>query len=423
MLPSPPTQAAVPSAFPTRSNHRRAVVHAAMLVIHRYVGLTIATFLLVAGLTGSVLAFYHELDGLANPWHHVEPPSPGSRPLDPFVLRERIADRFPQAGNAVFFKAEAGQALSVWAEVSPGAWREVFVDPYTGAVIGQRTWGDLGEGMVNLFPFIYRLHYQLALGTVGTVLFGIVALLWTLDCFVGLYLTFPPRRTRGTGDGRSWLARWKPSWLMKGGSLFGGIFTFHRASGLWIWPLLFVFAWSGVGFNLGAVFQPVMKIFGTHDLHDALPQLAEPRATPAIAWREAHVRAKAAMAVLAEERGFTIHGEDSLWYEPGHGTYAYRVHSSLDLAERWGGTSVHLDGDTGAVIAFDAPTGQALGSTLSSWFFALHMGTVGGLPYRILVSICGLIVAILSITGTWIWWHRRKLRVRAKSSRRLPAGG
>lgn len=30
--------------------------------VHRYVGLVMALFLLIAGATGAVLAFYHELD-------------------------------------------------------------------------------------------------------------------------------------------------------------------------------------------------------------------------------------------------------------------------------------------------------------------------------------------------------------------------
>lgn len=43
-------------------------------------------------------------------------------------------------------------------------------------------------------PFVYRLHYSLALDTIGTYAFGIIALLWTLDCFIGAYLTLPRGR-------------------------------------------------------------------------------------------------------------------------------------------------------------------------------------------------------------------------------------
>ena len=56
----------------------------------------------------------------------------------------------------------------------------------------------------NLMPFLYRIHRQLALpGKLGTWILGTVALVWTLDCFVGFFLTLPVgsrhRSMLGTG--------------------------------------------------------------------------------------------------------------------------------------------------------------------------------------------------------------------------------
>ena len=50
------------------------------------------------------------------------------------------------------------------------------------------------------------------------------------------------------------------------------------------------------------------------------------------------------------------------------------------------------------------------GNTITNWLFALHMGTVFGLPYRILACALGLVVAMLSGTGVYIWWKERKSR-------------
>ena len=38
-----------------------------LLYLHRYLGLAMALFLALAGLTGSILAFHHELDEWLNP--------------------------------------------------------------------------------------------------------------------------------------------------------------------------------------------------------------------------------------------------------------------------------------------------------------------------------------------------------------------
>lgn len=399
----------------TRSARGSGSFYAAMVVIHRYVGLGIATFVFVAALTGSVLVFFHELDAWVNPWSQVTPPTPDTPLMEPFALRDHIAAALPGAHAEVHFNPKPGESLEVWQKIGEDDWRQTFVDPYTGTVLGSREWGAISEGTINLFTFIYCLHYQLALGTVGTWLFGIAALLWTLDCFVGMYLTFPARlrSASSAADVRSWLARWKPSWLVKGGSLFGTVFTFHRASGLWVWPLLFVFAWSAVGFNLQPVFSPVMSLFGTTDVHGSLPHLDPPRDKPAIGWKEAHTKARTLMAQEAEQRGFTIHAEDHMGYDAEHGAYHYSVRSSLDLTDRRAGTAVYLDGDSGAPLGFDAPTGVVAGDTMANWLFALHMGTVGGLTYRIVVCIMGIVISVLCVTGVWIWWSKRALRVKA----------
>ncbi|MBN8525155.1 MAG: PepSY domain-containing protein [Planctomycetes bacterium] len=379
-----------------------ARLRACALLVHRWVGLAIAVFLVVAGLSGSVLVFYHELDSALNPQLHR---ITASAPLDPLLLRLRVSEQLGDEVRQVDLGGGDGGPRVFWHAASA---REVFVDPGSGTVLGSRHWGDLSEGTVNLMPFIYRLHYQLALGETGTLLFGIVALLWTIDCFVGLYLTLPPGRS-ASPDGRGWLSRWKPAWLMRAASLFGAVFTFHRAAGLWLWALLLVFAWSAVAFNLRPVYVAVTgAVLPMTDVWATLPGLDSPRATPRLDWPEALAAARAGMAGEAGRRGFRTIAEGGLSYEPAQGLYRYDVHSSLDLQRRWPGTRLWFDGDSGATVAFDAPTGVDGGGTLTSWLLALHMAAVGGLPYRLLVIALGLAVAALSVTGVAIWWRKRR---------------
>ncbi|MGQ0591992.1 MAG: PepSY domain-containing protein, partial [Gammaproteobacteria bacterium] len=72
------------------------------------------------------------------------------------------------------------------------------MDPYTGEKLGARKWGEVSLAKEHFLPFLYRLHYSLALpettGNLGGYILGITALLWSLDCFVGFYLTLPVRR-------------------------------------------------------------------------------------------------------------------------------------------------------------------------------------------------------------------------------------
>ncbi|HWT51888.1 MAG TPA: PepSY-associated TM helix domain-containing protein, partial [Caulobacter sp.] len=47
--------------------------------------------------------------------------------------------------------------------------------------------------------------------------------------------------------------------------------------------------------------------------------------------------------------------------------------------------------------------------------FPLHSGRILGLPGRILISLTGLVVAALSVTGVVIWWRKRKARAGRKA--------
>lgn len=386
-----------------------------------------AGFLLLAGLTGSLLAWYDELEAAISPQlFRVSPPDLEAPMLDPMVLRERFLVQHP--GFAMPYlplHAKPGRALQFFVELetSPGAAAvdlpddQFFIDPYTGHILGTRKWGDISQGLKNLMPFVYRLHYQLALGVVGTYAFGVIALLWTLDCFVGAYLTFPARARKSNPRkitvARPWLARWWPAWKVRwAGGSYKLNFDLHRASGLWMWAMLFVLAWSSVAFNLSEVYNPVMRAMLAHQPDEAsIPKLPSPQPTPQLAWQQARERGRALMAEQAERLGFTVNREDSLAYTATHRLYRYDVHSSLDLRERGGSTQVYFDGNTGALRAVWLPTGGAAGDTVRTWLTSLHMAALWGMPMKLFVCAMGFVVAMLSVTGVIIW--ARKLRSRA----------
>lgn len=96
------------------------------------------------------------------------------------------------------------------------AYNIVVLDPASGAVLDRVQFGAISQGWQNLMGFIYELHWTLALGSFGMWTLGICALAWTIDNFVGFYLTLPSRRrTRpdtGSSPARTWWQRWKPAW-------------------------------------------------------------------------------------------------------------------------------------------------------------------------------------------------------------------
>ncbi|KCV31893.1 PepSY domain protein [Bordetella bronchiseptica SBL-F6116] len=393
--------------------------------LHRWAGLLTAAFLCVAGLTGAILAFEPELDAWLNPaLLRVQAPTEGAAYLDPFTLRERVQAQLDGVRvDHVPLRRESGHAVALRLNPDPTGptVTHAYADPYTGRVLGTRNEGEISLARPALLPLIYRIHCELALpGIWGRLLFGLIALVWTLDCLVGLYLTLP---TRGAARAGFWQG-WRPAWLIKRGASAPRLtLDIHRAFALWLWLPLLVYAWSSVMFNLrDQVYHPVMSQFLPFDTSwRTAPPLERPLQHPALDWRQAHAAARAAMAQLAREHGLAIDGEESLALDRRRGLYAYMVHSNADLRSQVGNTAILIDATHGQRRGSYLPTRGAAGNTFSNWLGALHMAHVFGLPYRIFASLLGLVVVALSVTGVMIWLNKRKGRRHARVRVRGPA--
>jgi uncharacterized iron-regulated membrane protein len=402
------------------------------VLVHRYAGLFMAFFLIIIGLTGSIIVFNPELFNWFNPPPVVVPQS--TPMLDGFTLRERAEALVPQArvnNVSLHLKPDEPYTAAFEPRIDPATSKPyeldlsvLMLDPYTGAELKREKYSDdiFPITQKNIMQLINRLHYQMALpGSVGSYLFGIVALVWTIDCFVSAYLTFPMsvrrrevnKSTSTQAPRKSWWSRWKPAWLVKwGGSAYRINFDLHRAGGLWVWIMLLALAWSSVGFNLGEqIYQPVMKAaFNMPDPFEKLPVLKEPQPKPVLGWSEAYSIAQRLMGEQAKIYDFHVQYEDSFSYMADRGAYYYAVRSDHDLMDIGASTFLLFDGNTGKFAELSLPTGQNAGSTINSWIFALHMAMIWGLPFKIFVTVVGMLIAMLSITGVYIWLKKRNAR-------------
>ncbi len=403
--------------------------------LHRWVGLVTAGFLLIAGLSGALLAWYEELDAWLDPaLLTVPPPSGGQAALDPPSLQARVQAAYPGHWvNHVPLSQPHGRAAVFYAVPRPERLKgtapavvQVHVNPFSGEVLGDRVTGELRWGARHLMPFVYRLHHSLALGLFGTVALGAVSVLWTLDCFFGFWLSLPARAREARAPAgavaprASWLRRWAPAWRVRWRA--GGhkrTHDLHRAGGLWLWAMLFVFAWSSVAFNLTPAYDTVMRPWlSFQSTVKALPVQDTPQWEAGMDWARALATGRALMQAQAREHGFRVEREDLLFHDPWRGVFSYYVRSSLDVRERVGRTLVAFDANTGALRTVWLPTGAASGDTITSWIGGLHMAALWGWPFQAFVSLAGLGVGLLSLTGVLIWKKKADARRAAGRLRR-----
>lgn len=393
--------------------------------MHRWVGLLMAAFLIVVGATGSLLAFFPELNHWLAP--DIHPGLPAVMKLDAAALAHRAEAIVPQArATAVYYAFMDTVMISMEAQPNapPLDFDELYLDPVSGEELGRLTWGAFPKSPKEIMPFIYSLHYSLALGNVGMWVLGILAIAWTIDCFVGFYLTLPlPARS----NGRSFFARWKPAWQVKLGSSVHRInFDLHRAGGLWLWVMLLIVAWSSVYMNMEGFYARAMRLFFDYNSNLYFQTMEDVRREDRapMSWREAQATALRLMDEQAHANGFAVLRPMELSIDRASGLYRYRVRSSRDIGDKYGQTTIWFDAYSGALRKLGLPTGQRAANTVTTWIFELHKANVFGLPYKIFVSAFGLVVVMLSITGVYIWWRKRQARVfhvRREDMREAPA--
>ncbi|MDV2985109.1 UNVERIFIED_CONTAM: PepSY-associated TM helix domain-containing protein [Methylobacteriaceae bacterium AG10] len=419
------------------------------VLLHRWVGLVIAAFLFVAGLTGAVISWDHELDNWLNPdLHTVISTSPAKAALELAALVE-IRDPRVQVVR-VPIAPEPGEALDIVVQprVDPATGRlfepgynQVFLDPATGDELGRREWGQAWPiTRRTVVSFLYKLHYSLHVPEMrgidrwGIWLMGGIAIAWTLDCFVGFYLTLPVRKLVRPGQppavrrelAKGWWQRWKPAWRVKtSGSAYRINFDLHRAASLWTWGLLFVLAFTAFSLNLyREVFYPVMSTVSQvtpTPFNLRTPTAKHQPIEPSVTYAQ----------ILNQARA---DGTNRGWPEPV-GALAYNQRYGIYSARFF-----HLGDDHGAagvgpaMLFYDGKDGRYIGDrqpwvgTAADIFvqaqFPVHSGRILGLPGRILISLMGLVVAMLSVTGVVIWWRKRAARVsvlrKAVPARSLP---
>lgn len=385
----------------------------ALVTLHRWLGLFTAVFLALAGLTGALIAWDHELDAWLNP--ELMRSAGEGAVKEPLALVRQLEEADPRlyvrylplalepGHTAVFSVAPRMDA----ATGKPYAldFDQAFVDPHNGALLGTRLWGEPSLARKAIMPFLYRLHYSLHLPDGfdvqwGVLLMGIVAIVWFLDAFIALSISFP----RGSD--------WKKSLAFRVSA--GGyrlLFDLHRSSGVWLWPLLLVFSITAVGMNLGnEVLRPLVRTFSslTPDPFAERAGGAQQGQLPRVSREQVleSARAEAARLGLNGPLGGIFYVPEADLY--GIGVYGPgQEHGDGGLGNPW----LYFEGSSGALVSAQLPGQGSAGDVFMQLQFPLHSGRIAALPGRVLVTLLGLVITLLSVTGIVIWARKRRGRL------------
>lgn len=340
-----------------------------LLKYHSWFGLIAGLFLLLMGLSGSILVFHKQLDS----WFfsdQLQQNFSGTQQLDLAV--ENVQKVYPGWDTRIK-QFKAGEVL-VFDLRNQKERRYVFVAPDTGEIQKEI------NANTHFTSWLLKLHYSLHAGAIGRILvllFGIIFFLSLLSGIIlyrkSIFKTFAFRVKLNRKNSRNFYS------------------SLHRYVGVWALLLNLVLVITGIvlaytvaksGLNpLPAPSGPQVEI----SIQNSLDKINKdyPNFTPT------YIRLP-----LNENADITVFGkfsEDAFYYSE---FYNY----------------IGLDYREAEITSVKKVAEASFSDKLASTVMPLHYAEFGGLPIKVLYCLIGLSGPFLSVSGFFIWQKRKRKR-------------
>lgn len=339
-------------------------------IIHRWAGATIGLVLALMGLSGALLVWEGD-------WISV---SGADDPLAEDVARiAAITDRAAESSGLsriTFANHELGLHQLTYAD---GGGAYVRQD---GAIADQ--WASIWE---RPELWLFDFHHYFFAGPNGELAVGVAGISGILFVVTGLILWW---RSRRTFRFRLWPQRFAP----------GPIVKQHRDLGLVAAPLLLVSMTTGAMM----VFDPLREgLLGKENR----PKV-ERTLTSAVTPGAALVQAKALFPDAALRRIV-------LPSEPG-GDMTIRMRQGFEWTPN-GRTQLIFKADGTLQVEDAAAANRAAG--LAEKLYPLHSGKVGGIAWKLAMTLSGLALTMLGLLAFWSFWKRKAIHRRSRRQNRM----
>ncbi|HDY86308.1 hypothetical protein LCGC14_1379830 [marine sediment metagenome] len=372
----------MPNNVKSKANTRKL-----WLNTHLYLGLIFGLFFVMTGITGSILAFYVDIDELLNPElviaHHENQHKQSyetlfqalktAEPSRDKAWRLELPDNPNRMVTARYYKPEETKHLDFAPLI-------VSVNPYTAEVVASRFWGEFA------MTWIYDLHYTLLLNGTGRVAMSIIGIFIFLSLCTGIYLWWPTKHTLKTAFS-----------FKRHTSSKRNIYDIHKLSGVYSLPILVIVVVTGVLLGFPYV-EPAVQ---------ALSPLYKPASTSSILIDNGQRLPVDKIVDIAQQQ---FPKANVKWIETPNGiTGSYRINlrQEGEPSQRFPKTNVWLDQYSGKILAIRDIHKDGAGDTFLRWLHPLHTGQAFGLTGRIIVCISGLLPVILFVTG-YIRWRQKQ---------------
>lgn len=381
---------------------------------HFYAGLFVIPFMLLLAITGSIYLFKPQLDTLMYPGLLFV--SPQDTSVMPYSQQLQTVQQAYQNAtvNQITPSIAPDRSTEVTLTTTDGK-LTAFVNPYSGQLLGSR------DEQQNLQAIVRKLHGELMIGKTGDYLVELAACWGLVLLLTGLYLWLP----------RSGFSIWGVL-LPRLNSSSRRIFwrDLHSVSGFYgailiAFLILTGLPWSGFW---GETFAQVWNQFPPYVFDGTTPQSTQltgalnQQGAQVVPWaveqlpmpHSAHQHGGSASGVQPAGIGLDAVVEMALAQgaPPGFSVTLPAGETGVYTVAAYPGDStqemtMHIDQYSGKVLADVRWQDYGIVPKAVELGISIHMGKYFGWANQLLMLLACLLLVVLCLSGTVMWWRRR----------------
>lgn len=371
--------------------------------IHLWLGFTAGLVVLISLLAAAVFVWEKEL----TEWYHhdklfVKEVRSQTLPFQTILDNARKAsykntvtyvniDKDPQkAYMFINYKAAGKKGWTYFSGVED--YRKIFVDQYTGQVLGT-------IDMRTDWIFATRMLHQCLLLNydVGHYIVGYATLIILIMVVTGIILWWP--KNKAALKQRIWF-RWKKvtKWKRKN-------YDLHNIGGIYSFLFILVFALTGLVWTFDWWENTVYRLLGSHpDKVFNRPADPTPVAQGTPGPFDSVINDVTQRVPNWRLLGFNIPATNAKTMKPVTTFIRYSSgKSGWDESDNY-----FYHPQTGRLYHAVTHNQKTTAAKWRNSNYAIHVGSIYGLPTKILATFIALFCASLPVTGFYIWWGRRK---------------
>lgn len=376
--------------------------------LHLWLGLSSGLIVFIVSITGCLYVFKDEIQHSLRKemLTHGEKNISSKEILPLREMEKHVAKQVPEKYPLHWVEIPLDKTKSYkfhYYEQNPKAWnyfdeyviyKTIYVNPFTGKVLGVQ---DEKNGFFNIVKFI---HWSLLLKSDwGTYLIGIPTLIFVIMLITGIILWWPKNKNARK---QRFSFQWKKtiSWKRKN-------YDLHSILGFYASFIALIVAVSGLFYAFFFVQALVYFVFSGGSTK--YPDFSHIRTQAPISMRN-----ESTLDTIAQQVEKLYPTATAYTIDLGHPHLDDHEHENFSIFVKELNHSYHVnhslifDENSGKLLHKHEHNDKNLGEKMVAANYDIHVGSIFGLPTKILAFLSSLICATLPISGFLIWYGRRK---------------